>query len=74
MKMFLTRIGVKSKAIVTGDETQIDLPRNKNSGLPHARKILKNIKGICQVTLTEKDVVRHRMVKEIIKAYERQSL
>ncbi|MFC1584356.1 PhoH family protein [Fibrobacterota bacterium] len=70
MKMFLTRIGIKSKVIVTGDESQKDLPGNKASGLTHARKILKNIKGICQVVLTPRDVVRHRLVIDIIKAYE----
>jgi phosphate starvation-inducible PhoH-like protein len=71
MKMFLTRIGVKSKVIVTGDETQVDLPQNKTSGLPHAGRILKEINGICRINLTEKDVVRHRIVKDIIKAYEK---
>ena len=69
MKMFLTRIGVSSKAIITGDVTQIDLPNNQNSGLLDARKILKKIKGICFVELDESDVVRHRLVKDIIKAY-----
>ena len=69
MKMFLTRIGVTSKAIITGDVTQIDLPNNQNSGLLDARKILKKIKGICFVELDESDVVRHRLVKDIIKAY-----
>ena len=69
MKMFLTRIGVTSKAIITGDVTQIDLPNNQNSGLLDARKILKKIRGICFVELDESDVVRHRLVKDIIKAY-----
>ena len=69
MKMFLTRIGVTSKAIITGDVTQIDLPDNQNSGLLDARKILKKIEGICFVELDESDVVRHRLVKDIIKAY-----
>ena len=69
MKMFLTRIGVTSKAIITGDVTQIDLLNNQNSGLLDARKILKKIKGICFVELDESDVVRHRLVKDIIKAY-----
>ena len=69
MKMFLTRIGVTSKAIITGDVTQIDLPNNQNSGLLDARKILKKIEGICFVELNESDVVRHRLVKDIIKAY-----
>ena len=69
MKMFLTRIGVTSKAIITGDITQIDLPQNQNSGLIDAMKILKKIKGICFVELNDSDVVRHRLVKEIINAY-----
>ena len=69
MKMFLTRIGVTSKAIITGDVTQIDLPQNQNSGLIDAIKILKKIKGICFVELDDSDVVRHRLVKEIINAY-----
>ena len=69
MKMFLTRIGATSKAIITGDVTQIDLSNNQNSGLLDARKILKKIRGICFVELDESDVVRHRLVKDIIKAY-----
>lgn len=69
MKMFLTRIGFNSKAIVTGDITQIDLPRDKRSGLKEATKILKNIEGIEICNFTEKDVVRHPLVQEIIKAY-----
>jgi len=71
MKMFLTRLGVNSKAIITGDVTQIDLPKNVNSGLIQAAKILKNIDGIGFATLTELDVVRHQLVREIIKAYEK---
>jgi phosphate starvation-inducible PhoH-like protein len=71
MKMFLTRIGIGSKAIVTGDITQIDLPGEKKSGLVEVIKILKDIRGIEFVYLTEKDVVRHEMVQKIIKAYER---
>jgi phosphate starvation-inducible PhoH-like protein len=71
MKMFLTRIGFNSHAVITGDITQIDLPRNSNSGLNQVRKILKNIKGIEFVYLTNQDVVRHDLVKDIIKAYER---
>ena len=70
MKMFLTRIGFNSKAVITGDITQIDLPRKKNSGLATVQKILKGIKGIDFVYLTRHDVVRHDLVKEIIKAYE----
>ena len=69
MKMFLTRIGFGSHAVITGDITQIDLPGEKRSGLKEAAKILKNIEGIEFCTLTEKDVVRHPLVQEIIKAY-----
>ena len=71
MKMFLTRLGVGSKAIITGDITQIDLPKSKKSGLISAQRILKNIEGIDFVYFTEHDVVRHRLVAEIIKAYDR---
>lgn len=71
MKMFLTRLGFNSKAVVTGDITQIDLPDGKKSGLKDAIKILKNIDDIAISRLTGKDVVRHRLVQEIIKAYER---
>lgn len=71
MKMFLTRIGLGSKAIITGDITQIDLPADKKCGLKEAAKILKNVKGIDFVYLTERDVVRHELVQKIIKAYER---
>ena len=69
MKMFLTRLGVTSKAIITGDITQTDLEKNEISGLIDASKVLKKIKGISFVELTEKDVVRHKLVKDIIKAY-----
>ncbi len=71
MKMFLTRFGIGSKAVITGDITQIDLPSNVRSGLVEAIKILQGIKKIEMVYFTEKDVVRHRLVKDIIKAYER---
>ena len=71
MKMFLTRLGFNSKAVVTGDITQIDLPSGKKSGLKDAVKILKNIDDIAIMRLSDKDVVRHRLVQEIIKAYER---
>lgn len=71
MKMFLTRLGFNSKAVVTGDITQIDLPGDKRSGLKQAIKILKGINDIDITYLTEKDVVRHKLVQEIIKAYER---
>ncbi len=71
MKMFLTRLGQGSKAVITGDITQIDLDRNKPSGLVKIQKILTDIKGIEFCYLTGKDVVRHRLVQEIIKAYGR---
>ena len=71
MKMFLTRLGFNSKAVVTGDVTQIDLPTGKNSGLIEAVKILKGIDDIATVKLTTKDVVRHRLIQKIINAYER---
>ncbi|MCB0703189.1 MAG: PhoH family protein [Candidatus Kapaibacterium sp.] len=71
MKMFLTRLGIGSKAIITGDTTQIDLPRNKKSGLVSAQRILKKIDGIEFVYFSEHDVVRHRLVAEIIKAYDK---
>jgi phosphate starvation-inducible PhoH-like protein len=69
MKMFLTRMGMSAKFIITGDETQIDLPKNQESGLLHAKTILKNVKGISFIELDEKDIVRHKLVKQIIKAY-----
>ncbi len=69
IKMFLTRIGPNAKAIITGDPTQIDLPKNQQSGLFRATKVLKNIEGISHIELDEEDVVRHRLVKSIIKAY-----
>ncbi len=69
MKMFLTRLGVNSKAIITGDITQIDLPQPKLSGLVQIQSILAGIDGIEFIYLTERDVVRHRLVREIIKAY-----
>ncbi len=71
IKMFLTRIGSNAKAIITGDITQIDLPKNQRSGLEKASRILKNIDGIAHIELNEEDVVRHRLVKAIIKAYDR---
>ena len=70
LKMFLTRIGSSAKAIITGDMTQIDLPKNQKSGLFKASRILKNIEGIAHIQLDESDVVRHRLVKQIIRAYE----
>jgi phosphate starvation-inducible protein PhoH and related proteins len=71
IKMFLTRLGPSAKCIVTGDLTQIDLPFSQKSGLSRALDILGNLDGIQVVRLTEEDVVRHRLVKEIIKAYDR---
>ncbi len=71
LKMFLTRIGANSKCVITGDPTQIDLPPKIKSGLFTALRILKPIEGISTITLNETDVVRHRLVKEIIKAYDK---
>lgn len=71
MKMFLTRMGFNSKVVVTGDVTQIDLPDGKKSGLVEVTKILKNIEQIELVRFSEKDVVRHKLVQDIIKAYEK---
>lgn len=71
MKMFLTRIGEKSKAVITGDITQIDLAEQKKSGLVRVQKILKGVKGIEFLYLTDKDVIRHALVQQIIKAYEK---
>lgn len=71
MKMFLTRIGFGSRAVITGDITQVDLPDGKKSGLKTAQKVLKNIEDIAFCILTDKDVVRHPLVQKIIKAYEK---
>ena len=71
MKMFLTRMGNGSKIVVTGDVTQIDLPADKKSGLKDAISILKNIDDIAIIRLSEKDVVRHKLVQDIVKAYEK---
>ncbi|WP_418666704.1 PhoH family protein [Allofournierella sp.] len=71
MKMFLTRMGAGSKVVVTGDITQIDLPDKSRSGLVDALSVLKNVPGIARVHFSEKDVVRHRLVQEIVKAYDR---
>ncbi|MEY2596113.1 MAG: hypothetical protein RI965_1385 [Bacteroidota bacterium] len=73
IKMFLTRIGANAKAIITGDLSQIDLPKNQKSGLDKATRILKNIDGIAHIELDEEDVVRHRLVKAIIRAYDKES-
>ena len=72
LKMFLTRIGANAKAIITGDPTQVDLPKNQRSGLQKANRILRNIPGIAHVELDEEDVVRHKLVKAIIKAYDKE--
>lgn len=71
IKMFLTRLGMGSKMIVTGDVTQIDLPRTTSSGLVHALKILRNVKGIGKVEFEKSDIVRHHLVQRIVEAYER---
>jgi phosphate starvation-inducible PhoH-like protein len=73
MKMFLTRMGPDSKMIVTGDTSQIDLPRNQRSGLKEAVRILNEVRGIGFVELSERDVVRHRLVRDIIEAYGRET-
>ena len=70
MKMFLTRIGFNSKAVITGDITQIDLPVDRASGLVEAKNILQDIEGIRLIFFSKRDVVRHRLVQKIIKAYE----
>ena len=70
MKMFLTRLGFNSKMVITGDITQIDLPESKKSGLIEALKVLKNVEDIAQNRFTEKDVVRHRLVQDIVRAYD----
>ena len=72
IKMFLTRIGSNAKAIITGDPTQVDLPRNQKSGLDKAVRILQNIEGIAHIQLDEEDVVRHKLVKAIIEAYDKE--
>ncbi|MFQ5536658.1 MAG: PhoH family protein [Gemmatimonadota bacterium] len=71
MKMFLTRLGLNSRVVITGDKTQIDLPRREDSGLLEVERILAGIEGIGIVYLDAKDVIRHRLVKDIIRAYER---
>ncbi|MDP2755598.1 MAG: PhoH family protein [Nitrospirota bacterium] len=71
MKMYLTRLGFNSKTVITGDITQIDLPSGKTSGLIEAERILSDIEGIKFIYFSEKDVVRHKLVQEIVKAYEK---
>ncbi len=72
LKMFLTRMGISSKFILTGDTTQIDLPKKNESGLLQAMRILANIEGISIIRFDERDIVRHRLVKKIVKAYEQE--
>jgi phosphate starvation-inducible PhoH-like protein len=71
MKMFLTRLGISSKAVITGDITQIDLPNGTRSGLVEATEIFGGISGLKFVYFTDRDVIRHRLVQDIIKAYEK---
>lgn len=71
MKMFLTRLGMNAKMIITGDITQIDLPPSQRSGLIHAMRILKDVKGIAQIEFGKKDIVRHKLVQRIVDAYEK---
>lgn len=71
IKMFMTRLGMGSKMIITGDITQIDLPRSTQSGLIHALSVLDNVKGVGKVEFTKKDIVRHHLVQRIVEAYER---
>jgi len=71
MKMFLTRLGFNSRAVVTGDITQIDLPFDKKSGLKEAQRILQGVEGLAFVSLTQRDVVRNVLVQRIIRAYEK---
>ena len=71
MKMFLTRMGPESKMIVTGDVSQVDLPANQRSGLKEATRILSGVKGIGFIELNDRDVVRHKLVREIIEAYDK---
>ncbi|HET9947449.1 MAG TPA: PhoH family protein [Longimicrobiales bacterium] len=71
MKMFLTRLGLNSRVVITGDKTQIDLPRREDSGLLEVEEILSDVNGIALVYLDDKDVIRHRLVKDIIRAYAR---
>lgn len=74
LKMFLTRIGPNAKAIITGDLTQVDLPKNQRSGLEKAVRILQNVEGISHIELDEEDVVRHKLVKAIIRAYDKERI
>lgn len=71
IKMFLTRLGMNAKMIITGDATQIDLPRSTSSGLIQALNVLRDVKGIGRVDFTKKDIIRHQLVQRIVEAYER---
>jgi phosphate starvation-inducible PhoH-like protein len=71
MKMYLTRLGFNSKTVITGDITQVDLPSGRMSGLVEAQKLLRGIRGLCFIYFSDRDVVRHRLVQKIIKAYEK---
>ena len=71
MKMFLTRIGLRSRAVITGDQTQVDLPRGQKSGLVHALEVLDGVEGIARVRFSDADVVRHPLVSAIVRAYDR---
>jgi phosphate starvation-inducible PhoH-like protein len=73
MKMFLTRLGFGSKAVVTGDITQIDLPRHQRSGLRHAIEVLRGVEGVAFTFFNARDVVRHPLVQRIVQAYEREA-
>ena len=73
MKMFLTRLGLNSQVVITGDKTQIDLPKSEESGLLQVERILAGIEGISIVYLDARDVIRHRLVKDIIRAYSRET-
>jgi phosphate starvation-inducible PhoH-like protein len=73
IKMFLTRMGLNAKMIVTGDMTQIDLPYAQKSGLIDALEVLKNVKGIAKVEFDVKDIVRHKLVQRIVEAYEKRA-
>lgn len=72
IKMFMTRLGMNAKMIITGDVTQIDLPHSQMSGLKHALYVLKDIKGIAKIEFDKKDIVRHRLVQQIVEAYEKE--
>ena len=72
IKMFLTRLGMNAKMIITGDVTQIDLPTSQQSGLKHALRVLKDVKGIGHIEFDKADIVRHKLVQRIVEAYEKE--